>query len=90
MDVQRSSVRRGWAVFAGLVALTGLEFWLASVAQGPLPYPVLCGLLAPVTWFAQVASAYPIPLLVAAAVAKAALITYFFMHIAQLWHKGGH
>jgi len=91
MNAQRSSMRLGWYVFAGLLALTAVEFWLASVAQGPLPYPVLCGLLAPITWIAQLASAYPIPALVGIAVAKAALIVYFFMHVSQLWRKaGGH
>lgn len=85
-----SKTRTGWLVFAGLLGLTGLEFWLASVAQGPLPYPVLCGLLAPVTWLAQIGAAYPIPLLVGVALLKAGLIIYFFMHIAQLWRKGGH
>ena len=91
MDVHVSRMRLGWLVFAGLLVLTAVEFWLASVAQGPLPYPVLCGLLAPITWLAQLAAAYPLPFLASIALAKAALIVYFFMHIAQLWRKaGGH
>ena len=90
MNIQRSPIRRGWFVFAGLLALTAFEFWLAAVAQGPLPAPVLCGLLAPVTWLAQLGAAYPLPSLLGVALLKAGLILYFFMHIAQLWRKGGH
>ncbi len=89
MEVQRSQLRRGWLVFAGLLALTGLEFWLAQSAYGPMPYPVLCGLLAPVTWIAMAAQAHPLPFLASIAVVKAALIVYFFMHIAQLWKHTG-
>jgi hypothetical protein len=76
--MESSKTRTGWYVFAGLLGLTAVEFWLASVAQGPQPAPVLCG------------AAYPIPFLAGVALLKAGLIVYFFMHIGQLWRKGGH
>jgi hypothetical protein len=89
--MESSKTRTGWFVFAGLLGLTVLEFWLASAAYGPLPYPVLCGLLAPLTWLAVATQAYPVPVLAGIALFKAALIVYFFMHIAQLWKRtGGH
>ena len=91
MDAQQSRLRLGWYVFAALLLLTALEFWLAQTAYGPLPYPVLCGLLAPLTWVAIAAQAHPLPFLAGIAMAKAALIVYYFMHIAQLWKRtGGH
>jgi hypothetical protein len=88
--MESSKTRTGWYVFAGLLGLTALEFWLASVARGSQPAPVLCGLLAPITWLAQLGAAYPIPFLFGIALLKAGLIAYFFMHIGQLWRRGGH
>ena len=91
MDIHASRMRLGWYVFAGLLGLTVLEFWLASAAYGPLPTPVLCGLLAPLTWLAMLAQAYPVPVLAGIALLKAALIVYYFMHVSQLWKReGGH
>lgn len=83
--------RLGLQVFGSLMALTVFEFWVASMAQGPIPYPVLFWPLAPVTWLALSASANPLPYLVVIAVFKAVLILRFFMHISQVWREeGGH
>lgn len=91
MDALKSRLRLGWLVFAGLLALTVVEFWLAQAAYGPMPFPVLCGLLAPLTWVAIAAQAHPVPFLAGIALVKAGLIVYYFMHIAQLWKRtGGH
>lgn len=75
----------GWKVIAGLAVLTLLEFWAASVAQGPLPYPVLFAPLAPITWLSIWISRSPVAFLAALAAVKAALILYYFMHVSQLW-----
>ncbi len=84
-------LRLGWRVFAALVTLTALEFYIASLPLGPVPYPVLCGLLAPITWFSISAAAHPLPYLAVIAVIKVALILVYFMHIAQVWRReGGH
>ncbi len=81
----------GLQAFGGLMALTIFEFWIASMAEGPVPYPVLFWPLAPVTWLALSASANPIPYLVVLAVIKAVLILRFFMHVSQIWQgEGGH
>jgi hypothetical protein len=81
----------GLKVFGGLLALTVLEFWVASMAEGPIPYPVLFAPLAPVTWLAILVSANPLPYLAALAAVKAVLIARFFMHISQVWRtEGGH
>ena len=86
-----TALRLGLRVFGGLVALTVFEFWIASVAQGPIPYPVLFWPLAPITWLAIAASASPLPFLAVIAVLKAILIAQYFMHIAQIWREeGGH
>ena len=77
--------------WVGGMALTVFEFWVASMAQGPIPYPVLFWPLAPVTWLALSASANPMPYLALIAVLKAVLILRFFMHISQVWREeGGH
>ncbi len=86
-----AALRLGKIVFVGLMVLTVIELWIASMAEGPIPYPVLCWLLAPITWLAIAAHGNPFPYLAAIAVTKAVLILYFFMHIAQLWRsQGGH
>ena len=92
MEEQKAaSLRLGPQVFGGLMALTILEFWVAAMAEGPIPYPVLFWPLAPVTWLAMVVSANPLPYLTVIAVLKAVLIAQFFMHIAQVWRsEGGH
>ncbi len=83
--------RLGSRVFAGLMVLTVVELWVASMAEGPIPYPVLFWPLAPVTWLAIAARANPLPYLAGLAVFKAVLILYFFMHLAQIWRReGGH
>jgi hypothetical protein len=82
-----SQLSLGWKVIAGLAALTALEYWVAASAQGPLPYPVLCALLAPITWFSIWASHNPLPYLALTAALKAGLILYYFMHVTQLWRK---
>jgi hypothetical protein len=81
--------RLGLQVFGGLMALTAFEFWVASMARGPIPYPVLFWPLAPITWLAISASANPMPYLVLFAVLKAVLILRFFMHISQVWREEG-
>jgi hypothetical protein len=86
-----AALRTGLQAFGGLMALTMFEFWIASMAEGPIPYPVLFWPLAPVTWLALSASANPIPYLVLAAAIKAVLILRFFMHVSQVWQgEGGH
>jgi hypothetical protein len=81
----------GIVVFGGLMALTVLEFWVAAMAEGPIPYPVLFFPLAPITWLAIAVSKGPLPYLAIIAVIKALLIIRYFMHIAQLWRgEGGH
>ncbi len=88
---RRARFRLGWKVMAVLSALTLVEFWIAAVAEGPIPYPALCWPLAPVTWVAVWASANPLPFLGVIALVKGALILHFFMHISQLWRKAeGH
>ncbi|MCP4537918.1 MAG: hypothetical protein GY832_12305 [Chloroflexi bacterium] len=81
--------RLGLQAFGGLMALTIFEFWIASMAKGPIPYPVLFWPLAPVTWLALSASANPMPYLVLIAAIKAVLILRFFMHISQIWQAEG-
>jgi hypothetical protein len=91
MEAQKENLLLGGKVIGGLAALTLLEFWIASAAEGPIPYPPLCGLLAPISWFAVWAQANPIPYLGIIAILKAVLIGYYFMHIAQIWKtEGGH
>lgn len=82
----------GRKVFAGLIALTAFEFWIASMTYGPLPYPALTWVLAPITWLAVSAAANPLPYLGLMAVLKAGLIMRYFMHVSQIWsaEKGGH
>ncbi len=75
----------GYKVIIGLAVLTVLEYWVASASQGPLPYPVLCALLAPITWLSIWASHNPLPLLALIAVLKAGLILHYFMHLTHLW-----
>lgn len=85
------ALRLGLLVFGGLMVLTVLEFWVASMAQGPIPYPVLFAPLAPVTWLAIAVAANPLPYLALIAVLKAVLIVRYFMHVSQLWRgEGGH
>lgn len=80
----------GLQVFGALMALTFVEFWIAATAQGPIPYPILCGLLAPITWLAILVQRAPLPFLALIAIAKAVLVARYFMHIAQLWRKEAH
>jgi len=88
MEAEKEArLRLGWSVIGGLGLLTALEFWAASVAQGPLPYPVLFPPLAPITWVSIWVSHNPIPFLAAFAFLKAALILYYFMHVSQLWSR---
>jgi len=88
MEAQKAArFSLGWKVIAGLAALTLVEYWVAATAQGPLPYPVLCFLLAPITWISIWALRNPLPLLGMVAVLKAALILYYFMHVTQVWTK---
>jgi hypothetical protein len=82
---ERARLSLGWRVIVGLGLLTLLEFWAASVAHGPIPYPVLFAPLAPITWVSIWVSHNPIPFLAAFAFLKAALILYYFMHVSQLW-----
>lgn len=35
---QKTKLGLGWKVMAGLAVLTALEFWVASVALGPIPF----------------------------------------------------
>ena len=85
------ALRLGLKVFGGLIALTAFEFWVASMATGPIPSPVLLAPLAPITWIAMSVSANPLPYLAAIAVLKAVLIMHFFMHVSQIWQsEGGH
>jgi hypothetical protein len=89
MEAQKSSkLRLGWLVIGGLMVLTALEFWVASVATGPIPYPVMFWPLAPITWIAIWASRSPLPFLAVLALAKGGLILYYFMHVAQVWRGG--
>ena len=87
MENRAAKFSLGWKVALGLAVLTGLEFWVAAAAQGPLPYPVLCALLAPITWISIWAARYPLPLLGLIAVLKAALILHYFMHVSQAWRS---
>jgi hypothetical protein len=86
-DGQTSALSLGWKVIIGLTVLTALEYWVASVAQGLLPYPVLCALLAPITWFSVWASRNPLPYLALMAALKAGLILHYFMHVTQVWRR---
>ena len=90
-DRKAAALRLGLQVFGGLIALTVLEFWVAAMAEGPIPYPVLFWPLAPITWLALWVSTSPLPFLAAIAVLKAVLIAQYFMHVAQVWRsEGGH
>jgi hypothetical protein len=84
---QSTKLSLGWKVIAGLAVLTALEFWVASVAMGPIPYPVLFAPLAPITWLSIWVSRSPVPWLGALAAVKAGLILYYFMHVSQLWSR---
>ncbi len=86
MNSRSPNSRLGLLILAALLAITAVELWVASQAEGPVvPYPVLCGLLAPLTWLAQAAAAAPLPILLVLALGKASLILYYFMHVSQLW-----
>jgi hypothetical protein len=90
-----SALQVGWKVFAGLMILTILEYWVAATAQGPIPYPVLFAPLAPITWLAISISRNSAPYLGLLAVGKAFLILRYLMHVAQVWSmsrssEGGH
>jgi hypothetical protein len=88
MEAQREKkFRLGWQIIAILAALTAFEFWVASVAEGPIPYPVLCWPFAPITWLAIWISKSPLPFLGIIAIIKAGLIAHYFMHISQLWKQ---
>ncbi len=78
----------GYRVFLALIGLTLIEYWIAALAEGPIPYPVLCGLLAPITWIAILVNDNPLPFLGLIAVFKAALVLRYFMHITHLWQLG--
>ena len=81
----------GVRVFGGLMVLTLFEYWIAAMAEGPIPYPAVFLPLAPVTWLAVSVAASPLPYLAVVAVIKAVMIAYFFMHVAQVWRgEGGH
>jgi hypothetical protein len=86
---KRVGLTLGWKVFGGLIALSLLEYWAAAMAEGPIPYPVLCGLLAPITWVAIFVSRNPLPILGIAAIAKAVLIVQYFMHVRKAWSQEG-
>ena len=85
-----ASLGLGMRVFLGLMVLTVLEYWIATVAEGPAPYPAMCFILAPITWAAQLAMAAPLAILAIIAVIKAAMIAYYFMHVLQLWRGNEH
>lgn len=84
---QKSKLSLGWKVIVGLAVLTALEFWVAAVALGPIPYPVLFAPLAPITWLSIWVSRSPVPWLAVIAAVKAGLILYYFMHVSQLWSR---
>jgi predicted secreted protein len=84
---KQAGLHLGWTVMAGLAALTAFEFWAASAASGPIPYPVLLAPLAPITWLSIWISRNPIPFLAAMAFLKAGLILYYFMHVSHLWSR---
>lgn len=84
-----TALRLGLMAFGGLMALTVFEFWIASMAKGPIPYPVLFAPLAPVTWIAILATANPLPFLGVIAVLKAVLIMQYFMHVSHVWRTEG-
>jgi hypothetical protein len=86
-DRKAAALRIGLQVFGGLIALTFLEFWVAAMAEGPIPYPVLFWPLAPITWLALWVSSNSLPFLVVLAVLKAVLIAQYFMHVAQIWRS---
>jgi hypothetical protein len=90
-DRKAAALRIGLQVFGGLIALSVLEFWVAAMAEGPIPYPVLFWPLAPITWLALWVSTNSFPFLAVFAVLKAILIAQYFMHVAQIWRgEGGH
>ena len=90
-DRKAAALRIGLQVFGGLIVLTVLEFWVAAMAEGPIPYPVLFWPLAPITWLALWVSTNSLPFLAVIAVFKAVLIAQYFMHVAQIWRsEGGH
>ena len=90
MKSQKKAFTLGWQVFAGLMVLTVVEFWVASMAEGPIPYPPIIPPLAPVTWLALWISANPLPFLAVLAIPKALLILHYFMHVSQAWREGDH
>jgi hypothetical protein len=81
--------RRGVKVAIALGILTALEFWVASMANGPIPYPVMCGLLAPITWFAIWASRSPLMFFALAILIKAGLIINYYMHLNKVLSEVG-
>jgi hypothetical protein len=84
---QEAKLSLGWRVIAVLGILTALEFWVASVARGPIPYPALVAPLAPITWLSIWVSRSPVPWLGAIAALKGGLILYYFMHVSHLWSR---
>jgi hypothetical protein len=75
--------RRGLLIGIALAALTAFEFWAASMASGPVPYPVLCLPLAPITWLALSVARSPLMFLVVGLLVKAGLIVNYYMHLGK-------
>jgi hypothetical protein len=88
-DLKKARYQRGIKVGLALAALTAFEFWVASVASGPMPYPVMCMPLAPITWLAMWVSKSPFLFLALSMLTKAALIVNYYMHLGELLGEVG-
>jgi hypothetical protein len=82
MEEQKEArYRLGIQVGIALAILTAIEFWVASVASGPVPYPVLCAPLAPITWISLWAARSPGLFIGVGILLKAGLILNYYMHL---------
>jgi hypothetical protein len=88
-DSKKARYRRGVKVGIALGILTAFEFWVASMANGPLPYPVMCMPLAPITWLAIWAASSPLLFLAMSMLIKAALIVNYYMHLGEFLGEAG-
>ena len=88
-EQKKAKYQLGIKVGIGLAILTTLEFWVASVAYGTVPYPVLCAPLAPITWFSLWAQRSPGLFIVIGILLKAGLILNYYMHLNHVWGEAG-
>ena len=88
-EEKQARYQLGIKVGIGLAILTAIEFWVASVANGTVPYPVLCAPLAPITWISLWAQRSPGLFIGVGILLKAGLILNYYMHLNHVLGEAG-